>query len=103
MTYVTDHGLASMVDPEIRQLIEMRESARLVTKAEEAINKGDVVRATQLLSNAKAVTQRLGNAKVTQQLTEAIDELVRTGDLPEETRKTIQFGTKKTKDLGQPA
>ena len=101
VTYVSDPVQASMVDPEIKTLIGLRESARMVDKADQAMKAGDVTKATQLLSNARSVTQNLGNAKVTKQLTDAIDVLVASGDLPEETRKTILFGTKKTRDLGQ--
>jgi hypothetical protein len=46
------------------------------------------------------VTQALGNAKVTTQLTDALEELTKSGDLSEEARKTILFGTRQTTKLG---
>jgi hypothetical protein len=89
-----------MIDPEIKGLIDQREASRMVAKAEDAIRRGDVAKATTLLANARTVTQALGNAKVTTQLTDALEELTKSGNLSEEARKTILFGTRQTTKLG---
>ena len=90
-----------MIDPEVKSLIDQREASRMVVKAEEALKRGDVARATTLLTSARTVTQGLGNAKVTTQLTNALDELAQSGDLPEDARKAIRFGTRQTTQLGE--
>lgn len=100
VTYTVDRSQASMIDPDIKALIDQREASRMVAKAEAAVQRGDIARATTLLANARTVTQALGNAKVTTQLTDALDELTRSGGLSEEARKTILFGTRQTTKLG---
>ncbi len=100
VTYTVDRGQASMIDPEIKALVDQREASRMVAKAEAAVQRGDLAKATTLLANARTVTQALGNAKVTTQLTDALDELTRSGSLSEEARKTILFGTRQTTKLG---
>ena len=46
VTYTIDRGPASMIDPEIKALIDQREANRMVAKAEEAVRRGDVAKAT---------------------------------------------------------
>ena len=46
VTYTIDRGQASMIDPEIKALIDQREANRMVAKAEEAVRRGDVAKAT---------------------------------------------------------
>ena len=71
----------------------------MVAAAEKAMNAGDTAKATTLLTNAKAVTGRLGQAQVTKKLDEAIEELAKSGGMSKETRTTLLAGTRQTTKL----
>jgi hypothetical protein len=99
VTYTADQGEASRVDPEIKRLIDLRAVASMVDKAMQAANAGNSAKATTLLTNARAVTQRLGQAQVTTRLNDAIDELAAGGKISQDTKTTIVSGVRKTTDL----
>jgi Ca-activated chloride channel family protein len=99
VTYTPDRGEVAMVDQEIRRLIDLRAASTMVAAAEKAMNAGDTAKATTLLTNAKAVTGRLGQAQVTKKLDEAIEELAKSGGMSKETRTTLLAGTRQTTKL----
>ncbi|HEY5484446.1 MAG TPA: VWA domain-containing protein [Propionibacteriaceae bacterium] len=97
--YTADRGEVAMVDPEIKRLIDLRAASGMVAAAEKAMKAGDTARATTLLTSARAVTGRLGQAQVTTKLDQAIEELAKSGDLSKETRTTLLSGTRQTSKL----
>jgi Ca-activated chloride channel family protein len=99
VTYTPDQGEASRVDPDIKRLIDLRAVSAMVDKALQAANSGNVARATTLLTNARAVTGKLGQAQVTTKLDEAIDQLAASGKISQDTKTTIVSGARKTTDL----
>ena len=99
VNYTLDQGQASMVDPDIKRLIDLRAASAMVDKAIAAANTGDKARATTLLANARQVTQRLGQAQVTTKLDDAIDQLAAGGQISQDTKTTIVSGTRKTTEL----
>ena len=99
VTYTSDQGQASMVDPDIKRLIDLRAANTMVERAIAAANAGDKAKATTLLTNARQVTQRLGQAQVTTKLDVAIDQLTAGGQLSQDTKTTIVSGTRRTTEL----
>ncbi|HEY3546014.1 MAG TPA: VWA domain-containing protein [Propionicimonas sp.] len=99
VNYTSDQGEAARVDPDIKRLIDLRAASVMVDKAMVAANAGDTAKATTLLTNARAVTQRLGQPQVTTKLDDAINQLAAGGKISQETKTTIVSGVRKTTDL----
>lgn len=99
VNYTNNVDALGHIHPEVMGYVDQMNSLMLQDKAQEAIQQGDTERATRLLQSAKGITQKLGNAKLTQRLTAALDELQATGALSEDTKKTIAFGSRKTTQL----
>ncbi len=99
VNYTNNLDAFGHIHPEVMGYVDQMNGHLLQEKAQEAIQQGDTERATRLLQSAKGITQRLGNAKLTQRLTAALDELQATGALSNDTRKTITFASRKTTRL----
>lgn len=91
--FTTDEAAIAAVDPEIIGYVQQKNVGRLV---EDAVRVAtiDASRAQQTLQVAAGMTQRLGNAAMTQMLTNAMDELNQTGTISVGTSKTVQLGLK---------
>ncbi|MCZ6678629.1 MAG: VWA domain-containing protein [Candidatus Poribacteria bacterium] len=99
VNYTSNMDALGHINPEVMGYVDQMNGHILQDKAQEAIEQGEMARATQLLQSAQGITQRLGNAKLTQRLTEALTELQATGALSDDTRKTITFASRKTTRL----
>jgi Ca-activated chloride channel family protein len=99
VNYTNNMHALGQINPEVMGYVDQMNGHILQEKAQELIEQGDPVRATQLLRSAQSITQKLGNAKLTQRLTEALAELQATGGLSADTKKTITFASRKTTQL----
>ena len=99
VNYTTNVHALGRVHPEVMGYVDQMNGHVLQQKAQESLERGDTVRATQLLRSAQGITQKLGNARLTQKLTEALAELESTGGLSADTRKTMTFTSRKTTQL----
>lgn len=91
--FTTDEAAIAAVDPEIIGYVQQKNVGRLVEDAVR-IATIDASRAGQTLQVAAGMTQRLGNAAMTQMLTNAMDELNASGTISVGTAKTVQLGLK---------
>lgn len=99
--FTTDEAAIAHVDAEIIGYVQQKNVGRMVEDAVR-IATIDASRAGQTLQVAAGMTQRLGNAAMTQMLTNAMDELNKTGTISIGTSKTVQLGLKtKTIKTGQ--
>ena len=91
--FTLDEAAIAAVDAEIIGYVQQKNVGRLV---EDAVRLApvDAARAGQTLQIAAGMTQRLGNAAMTQMLTNAMDELNASGTLSVGTAKTVQLGLK---------
>ena len=91
--FTTDEAAIAAVDAEIIGYVQQKNVGRLVEDAVR-IATIDASRAGQTLQIAAGMTQRLGNAAMTQMLTNAMDELNSSGTISVGTAKTVQLGLK---------
>lgn len=83
----------TVVDPEVIIYVQQR---NVDWQVQEAIRQATVnpARATQLLEQARSVTLRLNNPRVTQMLNAAIQELTTSGALSPDMLKTVALGSR---------
>jgi Ca-activated chloride channel homolog len=86
--YTLDRTLTSRRNGRVMNLVDQVSIAKLQAKAEEELKRGNVDRATRLLSNAIQGTQRLGNVKATQALVGLMDQVKKTQTLQTKAAKT---------------
>jgi Ca-activated chloride channel family protein len=91
--FTDDEALAAQVDPEVMGYVQQRNVDSLVRQATEQA-KTDPERAARTLQLARSMTQRLGNAGMTQALGRAEAELKSTGTIAVGTVKTIKLGAR---------
>jgi Ca-activated chloride channel homolog len=91
--FTDDEALAARVDPEVMGYVQQRNVDGLVRQATEQA-KTDPERAAKTLQLARSMTQRLGNAGMTQALGRAEAELKSTGTIAIGTVKTIKLGAR---------
>lgn len=89
--FTDDEAAIAAVDPEVLGYVQQKNVDRMMQEAV-GLATVDVGRARQTLQVAAGMTQRLGNAAVTQMLQNALDELDATGSISAETRKTVSLG-----------
>lgn len=89
--FTTDETAIAAVDPEVLAYVQQKNVDRMVQQAVHLATQ-DAGRARQTLQVAVGMTQRLGNAAVTQMLERALDELDQTGTISAGTRKTVALG-----------
>jgi Ca-activated chloride channel family protein len=88
VNYTLDRAQASKANGRVMNLVDQVAIAKLQAKAEEEFKQGNVDRATRLLTNAIASTQKVGNVKATQALTGFMDQIKRTQTLESKAAKT---------------
>jgi hypothetical protein len=86
--YTVDRALTSKRNGRVMNLVDQVSIAKLQAKAEEELKAGNVDRATRLLGNALQGTQRMGNVKATQALSDLIDQIKKTQTLQTKAAKT---------------
>jgi Ca-activated chloride channel family protein len=91
--FVSGEGFAVQVDPEVMHFVQQCNLDNLIQEATKVADT-DPQKAEQLLENARRMTQRVGNAMMTESLSSAQDELRKTQQISNNTRKTIKMGSK---------
>jgi Ca-activated chloride channel family protein len=86
--YTAERALVGKVNAHVMNLVDQVSIAKLQSQAEAALAAGNVDKATRLLGNAIAGTQRLGHSKATQALTSLREEIHRTQTLAGKAAKT---------------
>jgi Ca-activated chloride channel family protein len=94
--YTKDRDLCGKVDKEVMGYFDQLAAQSLIEEAAKAAQAGNAPAATQKLSEAKALTQRIGNVAMTQHLDQAIDELQKQGSMSSGAQKTIRLGSAHT-------
>jgi Ca-activated chloride channel family protein len=88
VNYTLDRTAVGKANAYVMNLVDQVSIAKLQSQAEAAIASGNVEKATRLLGNAIAGTQRLGNSKATQVLVSLQDEVKKTQSLAGRAAKT---------------
>jgi Ca-activated chloride channel family protein len=88
VNYTLDRALASKANGRVMNLVDQVAIAKLQAKAEEEFKQGNVDRATKLLTNAIASTQKVGNVKATQALSGFMEQIKKTQTLESKAAKT---------------
>lgn len=91
VTFTSDEAALSAIDQEVMGYVQQQNLDRLMQEAV-AQASADPQRARQTLRVALGMTQRLGNAAVTQMVQQGLDELDTSGTLTAQTRKTMALG-----------
>lgn len=91
VTFTRDEAAVAAVDPEVLGYVQQKNVDNLVQKAmgQATVDAGQ---AKQTLQLALRMTQQLGNSAMTKILSNALDELQRTGTISAGTRKTVALG-----------
>ena len=88
VAYTLDRAALGKADPYVMHLVDQVSIAKMQSQAEAAAAVGNVEKATRLLGNAIAGTQRLGNTKATQALVSLQNEVKKTQTLTSRSAKT---------------
>jgi Ca-activated chloride channel family protein len=88
VNYTLDRTAVGKANAYVMNLVDQVSIAKLQSQAEAAIAAGNVEKATRLLGNAIAGTQRLGNSKATQVLVSLQNEVKKTQSLAGRAAKT---------------
>ncbi|MBI3303339.1 MAG: VWA domain-containing protein [Deltaproteobacteria bacterium] len=88
VTYTLDRAAVGKANGYVMNLVDQVSIAKIQSQAEAAVAAGNVDKATRLLGNAIAGTQRLGNTKATQALVSLQNEIKKTQSLAGRAAKT---------------
>jgi len=88
ISYTLDRAALGKADAYVMHLVDQVSIAKMQMQAEAAAAVGNVEKATRLLGNAIAGTQRLGNTKATQVLVSLQNEVKKTQTLTSRSAKT---------------
>jgi hypothetical protein len=88
VTYTLDREAIGKANGYVMNLVDQVSVAKIQMQAEAAAASGNVDKATRLLGNAIAGTQRLGNTKATQALVSLQNEMKKTQSLSTRAAKT---------------
>lgn len=91
--FVDGDEFAVQVDPDVMHYVQQCNLDRMVNEATK-IAESNPEKAEQLLENARRMTQKIGNASLSESLLTAQDELRKTRQISSGTRKTIKMGSK---------
>ena len=94
--YTVNQELCGQVDREVVSYFNQINAQNLIEEAIRQTRVGNIDEATQSLSQAQAITEKLGNLPLTQDIREALDELEAKGILSPENVKTIKAGSRQT-------
>jgi Ca-activated chloride channel family protein len=96
VTYTLDRDAVGKANGYVMNLVDQVSIAKIQMQAEAAVASGNVDKATRLLGNAIAGTQRLGNTKATQALVSLQNEMKKTQSLSTRAAKTQLLTTQAT-------
>lgn len=91
LEFVADPNASGAIDAEVLGYVQQKNVGRLVEDAMR-VAPNDPQRARQSLQTASGMTQKLGNAPMTQMLDEALGELDVTGKISNQTTKAVSLG-----------
>lgn len=91
-----NEDLCGKADEEVLGYFNQLNAQNLVEKAISESKAGDINAAAKSLSQARDITTRLGNTPLTENITEAIDELVKNKAISADGLKTIKAGSRRT-------
>jgi Ca-activated chloride channel family protein len=94
--YTGDQSLCSIVDTEVLGYFNQLNTQDLVDKAITESKSGNTAEATKSLTQARDITERLGNIPLMESITEAITELNKDGVITADGLKTIKAGSRQT-------
>jgi Ca-activated chloride channel family protein len=96
VTYTDNQDLCGQVDREVVSYFNQINAQSLVEEAIRQTRVGNIDEATQALSQARNITEKLGNVALTQDIREALDELEAKGLISSENVKAIKAGSRQT-------
>jgi Ca-activated chloride channel family protein len=88
IAYTLDRAALGKADAYVMNLVDQVSIAKIQSQAEAAASSGNIDKATRLLGNAIAGSQRLGNTKATQALESLQSEMKKTQSLTSRAAKT---------------
>ena len=91
LEFVSDANASGAIDAEVLGYVQQKNVGRLVEDAMR-VAPNDPQRARQSLQASSGMTQKLGNTPMTQMLGEALEELDATGQISNQTTKTVSLG-----------
>ena len=96
MEFTDNQELCGQVDREVTSYFNQINAQNLIEEAIRQTRIGNIDEATQSLSLAQAITEKLGNLPLTENIKEALDELEDKGVLSPDNVKTIKAGSRQT-------
>ncbi len=94
--YTADPERCGQVNREVISYFNQINAQNLIKEAIHQTQVGNIDEATQSLSQARAITEKLGNLPLTTDIKEALDELEKKGVISAEGVKTIKAGSRRT-------
>jgi hypothetical protein len=94
--YTNNQEQCGQVDREVVSYFNQINAQNLIEEAIRQTKVGNINEATQSLTQAQAITEKLGNLPLTQELKEALNEMEAKGVLSPENVKTIKAGSRQT-------
>jgi len=89
------------VDREVISYFNQINAQNLIEEAIKQTRIGNIDEATQSLSLAQSITEKLGNLPLTQEIKEALDDLEAKGIISPDSVKTIKAGSRQTVKVKQ--
>lgn len=93
VSFTKDEAQTVVVDAEVMGYVQQRNTDTLIQQAATIVRR-QPEQATQLLAQARKITEQFGNTSMTIALGRAENELVQTGRMSVETLKTIHMGVR---------
>jgi hypothetical protein len=84
------------VDREVVAYFNQLNAQNLIEQAIRETKVGNISAATQILSQAQLITQRIGNVPLTKSIEQATQELKEKGTISSEAMKTVRAGSSQT-------
>lgn len=100
--FTLDPYAAQQVDPKVMNIVEKVTAFKLQTRALQEAEVGNIAGATQKLRAAATILLNQGDTQLGQTVKLEADKLEQQGQMSNEGKKTIRFGSGKTVKLNQP-
>ena len=101
MEFTNNQELCGQVDREVISYFNQINAQNLIEEAIKQTRIGNIDEATQSLSLAQSITEKLGNLPLTQEIKEALDDLEAKGIISPDSVKTIKAGSRQTVKVKQ--
>jgi len=97
--YTTDPAVASVVNPEVMQIVDLVSVFKQQTKALQLAQAGDTVKATQLLKSAATTLLEHGEKDLARQAMQEAERIEKGGSASSGGTKKLEYGTRKLTQL----